>query len=74
MANAGQTGTTGSQFFIALGSTGLGPDYSSLGTVTDGFDTLDTIAEIPTERNATGEDSRPLETVYITSVTIDVGA
>jgi len=73
MANGG-AGTTGSQFFIALADAGLGPDYSPLGTVVDGDATLDAIAAVPVGPNASGtEDSRPLETVYINSVTIDVG-
>jgi cyclophilin family peptidyl-prolyl cis-trans isomerase len=74
MANAG-AGSTGSQFFIALGATGLDPNYSPLGTVIEGDATLDAIANVPVGPNATGvETSRPLETVYIDSVTINVGA
>lgn len=73
MANAG-SGTTGSQFFIALASSPLDPIYSPLGTVIDGDATLDAIAAVPVGPNATGtENSRPLETVYIDSVTINVG-
>jgi peptidyl-prolyl cis-trans isomerase B (cyclophilin B) len=72
MANAGP-GTTGSQFFIALASTGLDPAYSPLGTVTGGDTTLDTIAAVPVGPSTSlNEVSNPLQTVYIDSVTIDI--
>jgi cyclophilin family peptidyl-prolyl cis-trans isomerase len=75
MANAGQSGTTGSQFFVALGSSGLPTQYSPLGDVVDGDATLDAIAAVPVGPDATGaEDSHPLQTVYINSVRIDVGS
>lgn len=74
MANTGQSGSTGSQFFIALAATGLDPTYSPLGTVVDGDTTLDAIAAVPVGPNAAGnENSRPLQTVYINSVQINVG-
>jgi cyclophilin family peptidyl-prolyl cis-trans isomerase len=74
MANTGQSGSTGSQFFIALAATGLDPSYSPLGTVVDGDTTLDAIAAVPVGPNAAGnENSRPLQTVYINSVQINVG-
>jgi peptidylprolyl isomerase len=69
MANAGP-GSTGSQFFIVIGNAGLGPDFSVFGRVTDGFDTLDRIAGIPLGRNAFGEASVPLETLYLEQVII----
>lgn len=70
MANAGPN-STGSQFFIVLGDSGLNNDFSYFGNVTDGFDTLDRIAAIPLGPNLFGEVSVPLETLYINSVTID---
>ena len=47
--------------------------FNVLGTVVSGHDTLDKIAAVPT-RAAVGssEQSLPLETVYIDTVTIDV--
>ncbi len=71
MANAG-SGTTGSQFFIALsenGAKGLGTTppykYSALGTVTKGFDNVQKMAKL-----ASGGDGPPLKPLYILSVTI----
>jgi len=75
MANSG-AGSTGSQFFIVIGEDArhLTNSFSVLGRVVSGQDTLDRITGIPT-RAAPGsvEESLPLETVYIESVTIQVG-
>jgi peptidyl-prolyl cis-trans isomerase B (cyclophilin B) len=38
MANSGQPGSTGSQFFIVYGDSQLNPDYTVVGTVTSGLD------------------------------------
>lgn len=38
MANSGQPGSTGSQFFIVYGDSPLDPNYTVLGTVTAGMD------------------------------------
>ena len=69
MANAGP-GSTGSQFFIMLSDRGLPPLYSAYGIVVDGFDTLDRLQSIPLGPNRDGEESVPLETVYIESVAV----
>lgn len=69
MANAG-AGTTGSQFFMMLGSSGLGPNFSVFGTVVDGFDALDAMATVPLAPRG-NEVSLPLETVYIESIDIE---
>jgi cyclophilin family peptidyl-prolyl cis-trans isomerase len=74
MANAGRN-TTGSQFFIVIGDQAsvLNPLFNVLGEVTDGMDTLDRIAEVPTAtRPGSREQSLPLETVYIEDIQIDV--
>jgi cyclophilin family peptidyl-prolyl cis-trans isomerase len=70
MANSGPN-TGGSQFFITLADVPLPTDYSYFGKVVDGFDTLDAIAQIPLGVNPFGEQSVPLETLYIERVTID---
>lgn len=44
MANSGQPGTTGSQFFIMFQDTDLPPDYSVVGTVTTGLDVVQKVA------------------------------
>ncbi len=69
MANAGPD-TTGSQFFIMLADGGLPPAYSVFGRVTEGLDVLDTIAAIPTGAGPSGEQSTPLQSVYLDTVTI----
>jgi cyclophilin family peptidyl-prolyl cis-trans isomerase len=74
MDNNGK-GTTGSQFFIVLGDSAevLNPQFNGLGNVVSGEETLDRIEEVETAtRPGTVEDSLPLETVYIETVTIDV--
>ena len=74
MDNVGK-GTTGSQFFIVLSDAAevLNPQFNGLGNMISGQDTLDRIEEIQTaKRPGSVEDSLPLETVYIESVTIDV--
>ncbi|GHJ08951.1 peptidyl-prolyl cis-trans isomerase [Micromonospora humidisoli] len=38
MANSGQPGSTGSQFFIVYGDSQLDPNYTVLGTITSGMD------------------------------------
>lgn len=74
MANAGP-GTTGSQFFIMFDTVDwLGPQYTIVGTVTEGIETLDLIARIPLGRGPNSADpnpSTPLESLYIESVTVE---
>ena len=74
MANRGAR-STGSQFFVVTGDDGqfLTNNFNVLGTVTAGEEAIAAIMEVPTG-TAPGsvEQSRPLETVYIESITIDV--
>jgi cyclophilin family peptidyl-prolyl cis-trans isomerase len=71
MANAG-LGTTGSQFFIMLADSGLPPLYSYFGRVVDGLGALEAVSSLPLGFNArTGEQSVPLETLYIEQVIIE---
>ncbi|SBT38244.1 peptidylprolyl isomerase [Micromonospora auratinigra] len=44
MANSGQQGSTGSQFFIVYGDSSLDPNYTVLGTVTGGMDLVKQVA------------------------------
>ena len=69
MANAGPQ-STGSQFFIMLGDSGLPANYTVIGHLTSGDDVLDAIAAIPVAVTARGEMSHPLETLYLESVRI----
>jgi len=74
MDNLGK-GTTGSQFFIVLGesASALNPQFNLLGNVVSGEETLELIAEVDTARRpGSRENSLPLETVYIETVTVEV--
>lgn len=73
MANRGR-GTTGSQFRIALVDLpSLNPNFNLLGQVVSGQETLEKIAMVDTALSpGTRENSLPLESVYINSVTIDI--
>ncbi|MEH1102333.1 peptidylprolyl isomerase [Micromonospora sp. CPCC 205561] len=44
MANSGQPGSTGSQFFIVYGDSPLDPNYTVVGTVTGGMDIVKQVA------------------------------
>lgn len=67
--------STGSEFMVITGTDGefLTNQFNVLGTVTSGQDAIDRIMDIPTA-TAPGsvEQSRPLESVYIESITIDL--
>lgn len=66
-------GTSGSQFFIVPGdgAATLPADYAVLGTVVGGEDVVAKINAVPTGRSpGGGEESKPLQTVYIIKVTI----
>ncbi len=70
MANAGP-GTTGSQFFIVIRDAPLPPAYSVFGTVLAGNDVIAAMEAVPKGEGAIlGEQSRPLETVYLERVEI----
>ena len=74
MANRGSR-STGSQFFIVIGEDGrfLTNSFNVLGTVVSGRETMDKIAAVRTGAAVgSSEQSLPLETVYIETVTIDV--
>lgn len=69
MGNAGP-GTTGSQFFIMVGDSGLPPTFSVVGRVVEGLDVVDRIAALPLGFSPRGEQSVPLETLYLERVTV----
>ena len=74
MANRGAR-STGSQFFIVIGDDGqfLTNSFNILGTVLSGQEVLAKIAAVPTgAAPGSSEQSLPLETVYVESLTIDV--
>jgi cyclophilin family peptidyl-prolyl cis-trans isomerase len=74
MDNVGK-GTTGSQFFILIGDSAaaLNPQFNVLGEVVSGQEVLDLIADVDTVvQPGSREQSLPVETVYIESVTVEV--
>ncbi len=69
MANAGPN-TNGSQFFIMHSAVPLPKNYVIFGQVLSGLETLDTIANAPVVRSASGEVSQPVQPVVVKSVEI----
>jgi cyclophilin family peptidyl-prolyl cis-trans isomerase len=75
MANAGPN-TGGSQFFIITGPNGTQldavPNYAIFGHVTEGLDVAQQIQQLPVVDPAGGiAGQRPLDAIYIESVTIE---
>lgn len=71
MANAGPN-TNGSQFFIThIDLSGrLDKKYTIFGTVVEGLDVVDQIAQVPVGPSATGEVSSPTEPAFIESIEV----
>lgn len=70
MANSGPN-TNGSQFFIMHADYELPPNYVIFGSMTDGFDVLDDIADTQVTANSSGEESVPSEDIIIESITFN---
>lgn len=68
MANAGPD-TNGSQFFIMHKDGALPPNYTIFGTVISGMETVDKIAQAPTQPG--GEGSSPVTPVRIETIIIE---
>lgn len=69
MANAGAN-TNGSQFFIMHADYPLPPNYVIFGKVTKGLEVVDAIATAPVTMSDSGENSKPVEPVTVTSVEV----
>jgi cyclophilin family peptidyl-prolyl cis-trans isomerase len=73
LAKTPASNSTGSQFFIVHGSQGeiLSPTFNVIGRVVSGMDTVQRIAAIDTIRGVTREESKPTETAYVESISIE---
>ena len=70
MANAGPN-TNGSQFFVVHGlQLTLPPRYTIFGTVTDGIETIDAIAQSAVQASRNGEISYPVDQILINRIDI----
>ncbi|MDI1462330.1 peptidylprolyl isomerase [Catellatospora sp. KI3] len=71
MANTGQPGSTGSQFFIVYDTSQLGPNYTVLGKVTKGLDVVKKIGEAGAVKDGkSAPDGEPKNPVTISSITV----
>ena len=68
MANTGQPGTNGSQFFIVYRPSPLPPAYTLFGHVTSGLDAVQKVAKAGVQGG--GSDGKPKESVKIISVAV----
>ncbi len=72
MANAG-TGTNGSQFFLVYKDTTLPASYTIFGTVTQGLDVVQKVADAGSDdSNGTG-DGKPKLPITIKTATVGKG-
>ena len=70
MANSGPN-TNGSQFFIMhKGKFDMPKEYTIFGIALEGMKVVDAIAETPVTESPTGELSKPVENVIITSIEV----
>jgi len=68
MARTAQPGSTGSQFFLVYDDTTLNPDYTIVGRVVQGLETLQAIAAAGVEGG--GTDGFPTQPVFITKARV----
>ena len=74
MARSSDPDSAGSQFFVCHGDAGfLDGQYTAFGRLVEGDDTLEKIATAPVQSGAGGENSKPVQPVKVTKVTIDRG-
>ena len=72
---ANPPGSNGSQFLIfAKDASPAQPQYSIVGKVTDGLDTVTKISRIPTVANAAGEKVTPKEKITVKTLTVGPAA
>ena len=69
MANAGP-GTNGSQFFLVYEDTTLPPGYTIFGTITEGLDVVQKVADAGSDDSNGEGDGKPKLPVTIETVTV----
>jgi peptidyl-prolyl cis-trans isomerase B (cyclophilin B) len=75
MARSSHPDSAGSQFFICHGDAKfLDRQYTAFGQLSDGYDVLERIANVPTKSGGGGEKSTPIERIEVKSVKIQVKA
>ena len=71
MARTGVKDSASSQFFIChADATFLDGEYAAFGKLTDGYDTLDAVADVPVTYGMSGERTTPLTPVIIKSAEV----
>jgi len=71
MARSQDPNSAGSQFFICLGPVpNLDGKYSVFGQAVEGMDVVDKFNHVKTKPNAYGENSTPVEPLYVTKATL----
>jgi len=69
MANAGPD-TNGSQFFLVYKDSPIAPGYTPFGTITQGLNIIQQVAQAGTDNSNSAGDGHPNDSVQIASVTI----
>jgi peptidyl-prolyl cis-trans isomerase B (cyclophilin B) len=70
MANTGQPGSNGSQFFLVYKKTELGDNYTPFGQIVSGLNIIQAVAKAGSDGSNGAGDGHPKEKVQIESVTI----
>jgi peptidyl-prolyl cis-trans isomerase B (cyclophilin B) len=70
MANTGQPGSNGSQFFLVYKTTNLPASYTPFGTIVSGLNIVQTVAKAGSDNSNGAGDGHPKEKVQIESVSI----
>jgi peptidyl-prolyl cis-trans isomerase B (cyclophilin B) len=70
MANTGQPGSNGSQFFLVYKKTELGDNYTPFANIVSGLNVVQAVANVGSDNSNGPGDGHPKETVLIESVTI----
>ncbi|WP_229398403.1 peptidylprolyl isomerase [Micromonospora okii] len=72
MANSGQPGSTGSQFFIVYGDSQLDPNYTVLGTITGGMEIVKDVAKAGDDKAFAKQagGGHPKKEIVITDLTM----